>query len=51
MFLPIKSFQERDEDANPSFMFHFRFSTVRMLEWREREHEDEDYFVGMTREW
>jgi hypothetical protein len=46
MFLPIKSVQEKDEDANASFMFHFRFSTVNMLEWREREHEDEDYFVG-----
>jgi hypothetical protein len=27
-------------------MFHFRFSTTKMLEWRERGHEDEDYFDG-----
>jgi hypothetical protein len=26
-----------------------RFSSVKMLEWREREHEEEDYFSGMTR--
>jgi hypothetical protein len=23
-----------------------RFSSVKMLEWREREHEEEDYFFG-----
>jgi hypothetical protein len=46
MYFPIKSFQGEDEGANLSFMFHCRFSMVRMLEWREREHEDEDYFVG-----
>ena len=45
MLLPIKSVQEKDEDANASFMFHFRFSMVRMLEWQEREHGDKDYFV------
>jgi hypothetical protein len=27
-----------------------RFSMVKMLEWREREHEEEDYLLGMTRE-
>jgi hypothetical protein len=46
MLQPIKSIKEKDEDANDYFMFHFRFSTVKMLEWREREHEDEDYFDG-----
>jgi hypothetical protein len=45
MCFPIKCFQGRDEDVNPSLMFHCRFSMVKMLEWREREHEDEDYIV------
>jgi len=45
MCFPVKSFQEEDEGTNLSFMSHYRFSTVRMLEWRERENEDEYYFV------
>jgi hypothetical protein len=28
------------------FMFLGRISLVKMLEWHEREHEEEDYFVG-----
>jgi hypothetical protein len=44
--MPMKSVQEKYEDANASFMFHFKFSTVKMLEWLERENEDEYYFVG-----
>jgi len=45
MLLPIKCVQDKDEDDNASFMFHFRFFMEKMLEWREREHEDEDYFA------
>jgi hypothetical protein len=35
--------------SNHLLMFLGRFSLVKMLEWREREHEEEDYFSGMTR--
>jgi hypothetical protein len=27
-------------------MFLGKISLVKMLKWREREHEEEDYFVG-----
>jgi hypothetical protein len=37
---------EEDKDANFSLMSHCRFSMVKMLEWHEREHEEEDYFEG-----
>jgi hypothetical protein len=46
MNLSIKISREEDNDVNLSLMFHCRFSMVKMLEWREREHEEEDYFVG-----
>jgi hypothetical protein len=44
MYFPIKSFQGEDKDVNLSFMFHCKFSKVRMLEWKEREHEEKYYF-------
>jgi hypothetical protein len=28
-----------------SFILHYRFSTVKMSEWREREHEEKDYIA------
>jgi hypothetical protein len=33
-------------DSNPLLMLLGRFSSVKMLEWREQEHEEEDYFFG-----
>jgi hypothetical protein len=42
---PIKISNQENKDANFSLWIQCRFFTVRMLEWREREHEDNDYFV------
>jgi hypothetical protein len=36
--------REEDIDANISLWFRGRFSIIKMLEWHEREHEEEDYF-------
>jgi hypothetical protein len=46
MFSQQKISREANKDTNLSLWFQCRFLTVRMLEWREREHEDEDYFIG-----
>jgi hypothetical protein len=44
--LAKKISREANKDTNLSLWFQCRFLMVKMLEWREREHEDEDYFTG-----